>query len=126
MTALTLVLGAVTFSACAPVPPAVSPDPTGRGYVGVTIGEGSVVSGVEPRTPAAQSGLRPGDVIVRVGTLVPANYEQVIEHICSFRPGAVVELEVQRGSDRKVFKIKLACRPLDLDRASRGRFPIDD
>jgi S1-C subfamily serine protease len=126
MTALTLLLGAVTFHTLAPVPPALSPDPTGRGYVGVTIGEGSVVSGVEPRTPAAQAGLRPGDVIVRVGTLVPANYEQVIEHICAFRPGAVVEVEVQRGSERKVFKIKLACRPLDLDRARPGRIQIDD
>ena len=39
----------------------------------------------------------------------------MIAHICSFRPGAVVEIEVQRGSERKTFKVKLATRPLELD-----------
>jgi hypothetical protein len=39
----------------------------------------------------------------------------VIAHVCSFRPGAVIELEVRRGSERKVFKVKLGLRPPELD-----------
>ncbi|MFO0826340.1 MAG: hypothetical protein U0792_25010 [Gemmataceae bacterium] len=69
-------------------------------------------------------------MLVRVGTLESREFEQVVSHICSFRPGAVVEIEVQRGSQRKTFKVKLACRPPELD-LNNGRFPprpidIDD
>ena len=128
MSAITaLVLGGFTF-ALAPIPPEAPPDPLARGYMGITLGEGIIVSEVMPNTPAERSGLRSGDVIVRVGTLTPADYEQVIAHVCSFRPGAVVEIEVKRGSERKTIKLKLACRPADLDRPNNypTPLPIDD
>ena len=57
------------------------------------------IESTEPGKPAAKAGLQTGDLIVRVGTLEPRDFEQVVAHICSFRPGAVVEIEVQRGSD---------------------------
>ncbi len=130
MTAITaFLLGGLTLPALAPVPPSAPPDPMGRGYMGVTIGDGVVVARVEPKTPAEQAGLRTGDVILRVGTLHPESYEQVVSHICSFRPGAVVEVEIQRGSEKKTVKVKLACRPPELDAPSRfpsGPIPIDD
>ena len=128
LTATVLLLGGLTYT-LAPVPPEVRPDPMARGYVGITLGEGVVVQGIEPNTPAAKSGLRQGDVIVRVGTLTPSSYEQVVAHICSFRPGAVVEVEVQRGNERKTFKVTLACRPPELDLPNRypnRGIPIDD
>jgi len=74
---------------------------------------------VQPGLPAAKSGLLAGDVLLRVGTLEPREFEQVVSHICSFRPGAVVEIEVQRGSERKTFKVKLASRPAELDLQNR-------
>jgi S1-C subfamily serine protease len=115
MSAITaLVLGTLTYT-LAPVPPETAPDPMGRGYLGITLGEGVVIGRVEPGKPAAKAGLRDGDVIVRVGTLHPNNYSEVIAHVCSFRPGAVIELEVRRGSERKVFKVKLGLRPPELD-----------
>lgn len=129
MTAITaFLLGGLTFPALAPVPPSAPPDPMARGYMGVTIGEGVKVARVEPKTPAEQAGLRTDDVILRVGTLHPDSYEQVVAHICSFRPGAVVEVEVRRGSEKKTFKIKLACRPPELDLPYRysSPIPIDD
>ena len=115
MSAITaLVLGSLTY-ALAPVPPEAAPDPMGRGYLGITLGEGVVVERVEPGKPAAKAGMRSGDVIVRVGTLHPNNYTDVITHVCSFRPGAIVEIEVRRGSERKTFKVKLGMRPAELD-----------
>ena len=87
-----------------------------RGYMGITVSTGALtIESTEPGKPAAKAGLRTGDVIVRVGTLEPRDFEQVIAHICSFRPGALVEVEVQRGSERKTFKVKLTTRPAELD-----------
>ncbi len=114
----------------APVPAEPTPDPMARGYMGITVQTGALmIESVQPGLPAEKSGLRSGDVLVRIGTLEPREFEQVVTHICSFRPGAIVEIEVQRGSVRKTFKVKLACRPSDLD--VTGRFPsrpndIDD
>jgi len=106
----------------APVPPEPAPDPMARGYMGITVQTGGLtVEKVEPNLPASKAGLRAGDVLVRVGTLEPREFEQVISHICSFRPGAVVEIEVMRGGQRKTFKVKLAARPAELDLP--GRIP---
>lgn len=125
MTALTVLFGAVTFYTLAPVPPELPPDPMARGYMGITVGNGTLtVERVEPNLPAQKAGLRAGDILVRVGTLQPQNFEQVIAHITSFRPGAVVEIEVQRGSERKTFKVKLACRPPELDLQNRYPVPV--
>jgi len=123
------VFGNLLFT-LAPVPPEPTPDPMARGYMGITVQTGALtIESVQPGLPAAKSGLRGGDVLLRVGTLEPRDFEQVVSHICSFRPGAVVEIEVQRGSERKTFKVRLASRPAELDLANR--FPprpidIDD
>lgn len=112
-----LVLLAPTPHARAPVPPEVRPDPLGKGYMGLWVSNNSLtIDRVEPNMPAERAGLRGGDVFVRVGTLHPANFEQVTAHVTSFRPGAVIEIEVQRGEARKTFKVKLGTRPPDLDR----------
>ena len=123
LTILAILLGGLSYQTRAPVPREKPPDPLARGYVGITLGQGIVVSEVAPKMPGDKAGLKAGDVIVRVGTLEPTSYEQVVAHICSFRPGAVVEIEVQRGAERKTFKVKLADRPPDLD--SPRRYPID-
>jgi S1-C subfamily serine protease len=100
----------------APVPPEPAPDPMARGYMGITVQTGGLaIESVEPNQPADKAGLRPGDILVRVGTLEPQTFDQVIAHVCSFRPGAIVEIEVKRGNQRKTVKVKLACRPERLD-----------
>src|SRR5262245_32470406 len=120
------VLASLTFVR-APVPPEQPPDPLARGYMGITVQTGALtIERVEPGLPASKAGVRTGDVIVRVGTLEPTNFDQVVAHICSFRPGAVVEMEVQRGSERKSFKVKLACRPPELDIGRLPNPPIID
>ena len=125
MTAITaILLGALSVQTRAPVPPEAKPDPLARGYMGITVGTGSMtIERVEPNLPADKAGLKSGDAILRVGTLEPTNFDQVIAHITSFRPGAVVEIEVQRGTERRTFKVKLASRPQELDRPIR--YPAD-
>lgn len=113
----------------APVPPEPPPDPLAKGYLGIWFGGAGTNSSltidrVEPNQPAARAGLRSGDVIVRVNHLQPQATQQVIDHVCAFRPGAVIEVEVQRGSERKAFKIKLGIRPSDINRPSAYPVPV--
>lgn len=105
----------------APVPAPPPPDPLARGYLGITVQANALaIRSVEPNTPASRAGLRPGDLIVRVGSLQPQAFEQVVAQITGYRPGAVVEIEVARGTEKKVFKVKLAVRDPAID---SGRLP---
>lgn len=102
------------------------PDPTGRGYMGVVLNlETLAIEMVEPDRPAARAGLQPQDVIVRVNQFHPQTTQQMIDYVCSCRPGAVLEVEVRRGSERKVVYVKLIARPSELDR-TRILPPVPD
>ena len=120
---LAILLGGLTFDTRAPVPPEAPRGPARPRVMGITVGQGVAISEVEPKTPAEKAGLKSGDVIVRVGTLEPQTYEQVVAHVLSFRPGAVVEIEVQRGTERKTYKVKLAGRPPELDHPRQ--YPVE-
>jgi S1-C subfamily serine protease len=133
MSALTVsVLVLATFSpVLAPVPPEPPPDPFAKGYLGIYFGgtgpnASLVIDRVVPNEGAAKAGLRSGDVIVRVNHLQPQNTEQVINHVCTFRPGASIEVEVQRGTERKAFKVKLGTRPPDAGRTAYPVLPSDE
>lgn len=116
LTIATLLLSGLSSPTRAPVPREAAPDPLGRGYVGIYISTGTTtISQVMPKLPAEKAGLRAGDTILRIGTLEPQNDTQMIDHIKAFRPGAVVEIEIQRGTERKTVKLKLAARPPDAD-----------
>jgi S1-C subfamily serine protease len=123
------ILGMVLYSPVkAPVPPEPPPDPFAKGYLGIWFtGSGPTASlaidRLEPNQAAAKAGLRPGDTITRVNNLQPQTTQQVIDHVCTFRPGAVIEVEVQRGTERKAFKIKLGTRPLDAGRVPYPAVP---
>ena len=128
LTGIACVVASLTF-ARAPVPPEPAPNPMARGYMGITVQTGGLmIDRVEPNMPAAKAGLQAGDVLVRVGALEPREFAQEVAHVTSFRPGAVIEIEVQRGKDRKTVHMKLATRPPELDSPGYvpGRpFPIE-
>ena len=107
-----------------PVPLEAPPDPLAWGYLGVRVDSGTLrLAGVEPQTPAAKAGLQPGDEIVRIGDLTPATFEQVAEHISSFRPGSLLKVEVRRDGEVKTYTVRLGVRPNDLGPPpNRGRF----
>ncbi len=127
MSALTTcLLGLASLSfVVAPVPKEPPPDPLARAAIGVSADQNSLmVTNVYAHMPAGKAGIRSGDRIVRVGKLEPTEFGQVVTHICSFRPGAVIEIEVERAGERKVFKMKLAARPPEYDNPNRGPLPV--
>jgi serine protease Do len=86
---------------------------------------GVVVSDVPPGAPAAEAGLRIGDVVLKMDGKVMENARQLEVNLYPRVPGASVTLEVQRGTQRLTFVVPVAERPGDparfADRVSSER-----
>lgn len=81
------------------------------GFVAEDKGSGIVVASVAAGSPAAEAGLAPGDVLLRVGgTPVPtlAAYDQTARH---FRRGETVAFVVQRGDRELALTVRPGMRP---------------
>lgn len=108
--------GAVARSPAPPVeptPPSASA-PEKRGYLGVSIedADGGVrISEVHADTAAARAGLRPGDLITRVGEHRVRNTDQLLESMSKHPVGAKVEIRVERGEQVIETMVKLGERP---------------
>jgi S1-C subfamily serine protease len=123
-------IGWAAFGPClAPVPAgaAPAPDPLARPVIGVQARDGPeslYVGTAFAELPAGKAGVRPGDLIVRVGSLRPTGFQQVVRYVTAHRPGAVLELEVERGGERKVFKLKLVPAPPDYGTQPQNFVPL--
>ena len=129
MLALSKCLVGSLFLTLGPLPPEPTPNPTGKGYMGIWFsGAGDAgslgIDRVEPGNPAERAGIRAGDVIVRVGKLTPQNHQQVIDYVTMHRPGAAIEIEVKRGTEKKTFNLKLGERTPDSTLNRTPIFPI--
>jgi Do/DeqQ family serine protease len=98
-----------------------------RGYLGVNIAtvtpallkehklgaqSGVVVAGIEPRGPAARTGLAEGDVIVALGGKAVKTDNELRYAIAAQKPGATVELDVvHQDGQRATVKAKLGELP---------------
>jgi len=127
MTEAFLMLLAMVSLSLAPVPAEKPHDPQEWGYLGVRVNNGTLqIVSIEPNTPASKAGLLPDDEFTKIGSLTPTKFEEVAEHISSFRPGSWMKVEVRRGTEIKSFIVKLGVRPPDLPPPPvRGR-PIPD
>jgi S1-C subfamily serine protease len=97
-----------------------------RAYLGVTtatvdpsanlrVDRGAFVEGIVPEGPADEGGLRPGDIIVRIGGKPVESSEDVAATVDEQRPGAKVKVEVVREGDRKTVDVELGRRPDRLE-----------
>jgi len=66
---------------------------------------GALVNLVEPGTPAAASGLKPGDVITQIGDKAIGHAAELIEHVASLPPGAKATLTLVRN--RKLMTVSV-------------------
>ena len=112
----TLALTTMMFAYPAPRDP--EPPDKGPGYLGVTFqlandGEGVEVTDVRADGPAMGSGLRSNDVIRKFGG-EPIRYDSFAKTIIRSRPGTVIPLEIDRGSQRLIVKVRLGLRPDDF------------
>jgi putative serine protease PepD len=86
-----------------------------RAYLGVSTTDsstpGAVVGSTTPGSPAAQAGIRAGDVIVAVGGTTVQTPDDVAAAIQDRRPGERVTVEVRRNGQTQTLDVTLAARP---------------
>ena len=85
-----------------------------RPYLGVSTGpdpQGAEIGEVTPGGPAADAGLRTGDVITGVDGRPVSEPSDVSEAIDGLQPGDTVQVEVSRDGERRTISVELAERP---------------
>ncbi|MEO5688239.1 MAG: trypsin-like peptidase domain-containing protein [Burkholderiaceae bacterium] len=80
--------------------------------------EGVLVTGVLRDGPAAQAGLKPGDVVTAIGGVKISNTAQLLRAVGALKPPSNAVLAVQRGSDAMTLSVPVAKRPPSKPRES--------
>lgn len=72
----------------------------------VTETQGVVIIQVMENAPAAQAGIRPGDVVLKVNNVPVATSSDVQQQIEISQIGGVVAVEIKRGSETKTIQVR--------------------
>ena len=78
---------------------------------GVKVKEGVIITGVLQNGPAAQAGIRPGDVIAEVGGKPVTNVSELLTAVASLKPGTASKFDVRRGSEKLMLDVTPGVRP---------------
>jgi S1-C subfamily serine protease len=71
---------------------------------GIKASQGVIITGVLQNGPAAQSGIRPGDVITGVAGKPVHNVSELLSSVAALKPGSPAKFSLQRQNN-----------PLELD-----------
>jgi S1-C subfamily serine protease len=82
-----------------------------KNQLGVNVNDGAAVTDVTSGSPAADAGLKQGDVIVQIGDTQVKNSGNVATAVRKHQPGEKVTVTYVRGSDRKTADVTLVQRP---------------
>lgn len=91
-----------------------------RGWLGVSVanlpeGEAGVrLVGVDAAGPAANAGLRPGDIVLAINNLPVNDASALIRAIASVPPGAVEHLRMERDGEMFGLSVTVGRRPAEL------------
>jgi len=82
---------------------------------GLSSVRGALINRVDAYGPAAGAGLRPGDIIVRIGADSVSSAQEFQSLAAALRPNEEMPLKIIRGEEQ--LEIKIRAVPLPLDRA---------
>jgi putative serine protease PepD len=90
-------------------------------YLGVTGGaegddggsQGARIQQVSSDGPAADAGLRSGDLVTRVGDRTVRSWEDLVLAIRQLEAGSTVKVRVRRGSAEQTLQVTVGSRPVD-------------
>ncbi len=75
------------------------------------IKQGVLITGVLQDGPASRAGMRPGDVVVKIGDKPVTNTYQLLNAVAALKPKTETSVAVQRGDKPLELKVKVAQRP---------------
>ncbi len=78
---------------------------------GVKAKAGVLITGVLQNGPAAQAGIRPGDVVVQVGGKQVANVSELMTNVAALKPGQPQKFRVQRRDEAVDLTVTPGLRP---------------
>jgi Do/DeqQ family serine protease len=78
---------------------------------GVKAKSGVLITGVLQNGPAAQAGIRPGDVIVEVGGKTVNNVSELLTSVAALKPGTPTPFRVQRRDESLQLNVAPGLRP---------------
>lgn len=78
---------------------------------GVTAQKGVIITGVLQNGPAAQAGIRPGDVISRIADQPIGNVSELLTRVASLKPGVAAKFVVLRRDQTMEIDVKPGLRP---------------
>lgn len=77
----------------------------------IKVREGVIITGVLQNGPAAQAGLKPGDVITQVAARPVKNVSELLGAVAALKPGEPAALTVERREGPTTLTVKPGKRP---------------
>jgi len=86
--------------------PALKDEINAEGTTSVTVEQGVVIAAVQPGSPAAQAGLRRGDVITQIGNQPITSADQVQQQVAAVNVGDTLTLTIERQGQRQTVPVR--------------------
>jgi serine protease DegQ len=83
---------------------------------GLPIKQGVLITGVLADGPASKAGLRPGDVVLRIGDATVLNTAQLLAAVAALQPDSTATIGLQRGDKSLELPVTVALRPRTVAR----------
>ncbi len=79
--------------------------------LGLTNGAGVVVANILVKSPAFEAGVRPGDIIIRLGSDPVNSAQEIVSKVAALKPGSPITLALRRAGQTFEIKISVIERP---------------
>ncbi len=86
---------------------------------GLPIKQGVLITGVLQNGPASNAGIRPGDVVVKIGEAPITNTSQLLAAVAAVKPKASTTIAIQRGDKAIDLNVTVAQRPRSSTKPSQ-------
>ena len=88
---------------------------------GVKADTGVIITGVLQSGPAANAGIRPGDVITQIGAMPVHHVQSLLTAVAALVPGTTSEVQLRRGDQSLTLPITPGTRPVNNRAMPQGR-----